>query len=44
MADKLNAGDQFPELELQVGESDSVSLPVRRESGYSIILFYRGHW
>jgi peroxiredoxin len=43
MADKLNAGDQFPQLSLQVGDS-TVVLPDLKESGYSIILFYRGHW
>ncbi len=43
MADKLNAGDQFPQLSLQLGDSAAV-LPELKESGYSILLFYRGHW
>jgi hypothetical protein len=43
MAEKLNAGDQFPQLSLLVGDS-SLALPQLKESGYSILLFYRGHW
>ena len=43
MAEKLNAGAQFPELSLTVG-TGSVKLPQLTDSGYSIILFYRGHW
>ncbi len=43
MAEKLNAGDQFPDIELRVG-NERMQLPQLRESGYSIVLFYRGHW
>ncbi|MCZ6831948.1 MAG: hypothetical protein O7F73_20640 [Gammaproteobacteria bacterium] len=43
MAEKLNAGAQFPELSLQIGD-DTLSLPQLKESGYSIVLFFRGHW
>ena len=43
MAEKLHGGAQFPEITLQVGGSTLV-LPQAKESGYSIILFYRGHW
>ena len=43
MAEKLNAGAQFPELSLNHGD-DSILLPPPRASGYSVILFYRGHW
>jgi hypothetical protein len=43
MQAKLNAGDIFPALTLQVGDG-SLVLPECKESGYSIILFYRGHW
>lgn len=43
MADKLKSGDQFPSLLLQVGDS-TVALPELKDSGYFIILFYRGHW
>ena len=43
MAEKLNAGEQFPELSLQAGDT-RIALPQLADSGYSIILFYRGHW
>jgi len=43
MADKLNGGDQFPELTLQVGDG-AIDVPTVKDAGYSIILFYRGHW
>ena len=43
MAEKLNAGAQFPELTLAVGDG-VVTLPEAKSSGYSIVLFYRGHW
>jgi hypothetical protein len=43
MAEKLNAGAQFPALSLKVGD-DTLALPQLKASGYSIVLFYRGHW
>lgn len=43
MSNKLNAGAEFPRLSLAVGD-ESLVLPEFKESGYSIILFYRGHW
>jgi peroxiredoxin len=43
MDEKLNAGDQFPPLTLQVGDG-TLQLPEIKDSGYSLILFYRGHW
>lgn len=43
MAEKLNGGDQFPGLTLQVGDN-AIDVPIVKDSGYSIILFYRGHW
>jgi hypothetical protein len=43
MTEKLNAGAHFPALSLQVGD-ETLALPQLRESGYSIVLFYRGHW
>lgn len=41
---KLDAGAQFPDLKLNIGESDSISLPGDINTDYAIILFYRGHW
>jgi hypothetical protein len=43
MAEKLGAGAQFPNLTLQVA-GGTFELPAVKEDGYSIILFYRGHW
>lgn len=43
MADKLNAGAHFPRLTLQFGDGTLV-VPELMDAGYSIILFYRGHW
>jgi hypothetical protein len=43
MAEKLDAGAQFPEVSLLVGDG-MLTLPEAKDSGYSIILFYRGHW
>ncbi len=43
MAEKLNAGNQFPELSLKVGDG-VLTLPEAKETGYNIVLFYRGHW
>jgi hypothetical protein len=43
MAEKLNAGTLFPPLSLLVGD-ETLLLPQTKDSGYSIILFYRGHW
>jgi len=41
--DKLNGGAHFPVLTLLAGEG-TLELPPVKDSGYSIILFYRGHW
>ena len=44
MSDKLNAGDQFPEITLTVGTDGTVTLPDQLDSNYGIVLFYRGYW
>ncbi|MDK1024238.1 MAG: hypothetical protein QGD92_08410 [Gammaproteobacteria bacterium] len=44
MSLKLNAGDQFPSVRLDIGESDSLTIPDDNSSPYTIVLFYRGHW
>lgn len=43
MAEKLDAGSKFPQLSLQVGDG-LLTLPEAKDAGYSIVLFYRGHW
>ncbi len=44
MADKLNAGDPFPKLTLQLADGGKLDLPEGIDSKYKVILFYRGHW
>jgi len=41
---KLNLGDRFPELRLNLAGGGSLTLPAGLNSRYSIVLFYRGHW
>ncbi|MEM7407938.1 MAG: hypothetical protein AAF458_21790 [Pseudomonadota bacterium] len=44
MAQKLDAGEQFPQLELDLVSGGSLVLPDGIETRYLIALFYRGHW
>lgn len=44
MAEKLNAGDSFPSLTLNLVGGDTLALPDGLDTSYSIVLFYRGHW
>ncbi len=44
MAEKLNAGDQFPSMTLTLTSGESLHLPGDLESDYTVVLFYRGHW
>ncbi len=44
MAAKLNTGDIFPELSLDLVGGGSLELPGGLEGNYRVILFYRGHW
>ena len=41
---KLNLGDTFPELKLNLAGGGSLTLPADLDSRYAIVLFYRGHW
>jgi hypothetical protein len=43
MSEKLYLGAQFPDLTLRV-DDDTLTLPEHKASGYTIVLFYRGHW
>jgi len=40
---RLNAGGTLPEFTLNVGQERLV-LPKDIDTGYAVILFYRGHW
>ena len=44
MAEKLNAGDTFPRMTLQLADGGTLELPGGIDARYKVILFYRGHW
>ncbi len=44
MAEKLNAGDPFPALTLDLVDGSKLELPGGLGARYEAILFYRGHW
>lgn len=44
MADKLNSGDVFPKLTLELADGGKLELPDGVDAKYKVILFYRGHW
>jgi peroxiredoxin len=44
MAAKLNTGDGFPQLTLDLVDGGKLSLPDGLDARYKVILFYRGHW
>jgi peroxiredoxin len=48
MAGKLNTGDAFPQLTLNLTDGSKLDLPAGvsedLSAKYAVILFYRGHW
>jgi len=44
MAEKLNTGDVFPHLTLDLVDGTKLELPAGLDARYKVILFYRGHW
>jgi hypothetical protein len=44
MAAKLNTGDAFPRLTLNLVGGGTLELPDGIDATYKVILFYRGHW
>ena len=44
MADKLDAGDVFPSLAIDLVGGGTMNVPEDMDAKYSIIMFYRGHW
>ena len=44
MAAKLNTGDPFPKLTLDLTDGGKLELPEGIDAKYKVILFYRGHW
>ncbi|MFK7733622.1 MAG: hypothetical protein AB8B48_18525 [Pseudomonadales bacterium] len=41
---KLDTGDTYPSMSVDLVSGGSVTLPDGLSSTYQIILFYRGHW
>ena len=44
MGDMLQQGDRFPQLELNLLDGGTLTLPGGAPSRYTALLFYRGHW
>jgi hypothetical protein len=44
MSGKLNAGEPFPRLTLDLVDGGKLELPGGLDARYKVILFYRGHW
>lgn len=44
MADKLDAGDAFPSLTLNLVGGGTLTVPDDLSTKYLVALFYRGHW
>ena len=44
MADKLDIGDAFPSLALNLADGRSITVPDDLGGLYRVILLYRGHW
>ena len=44
MSHKLDTGELFPSVTIQVVDGGHLTLPDDLDSKYKVILFYRGHW
>lgn len=44
MTQKLNTGDRFPSLVLNLVGGGTLTVPADLNATYSVLLFYRGHW
>ena len=44
MAEKLNTGDTFPALTLDLVDGTKLTVPQDLDARYNVLLFYRGHW
>ncbi len=44
MATKLDIGDAFPVMTLNLVGGGTATLPDLGDAKYQLILFYRGHW
>jgi peroxiredoxin len=41
---RLDNGDRFPDLTADLVRGDTLKLPAGSEPGWTVLLFYRGHW
>jgi hypothetical protein len=44
MVMRLENGDRFPDLEVELCNADKLRLPDDVGAGWAVVLFYRGHW
>jgi hypothetical protein len=44
MTHKLDSGEPFPGMTLNLMDGTRLELPEGLDAKYKIILFYRGHW
>ena len=44
MAEMLQQGSRFPQLDLTLLDGGTLALPGGAPSRYTALLFYRGHW
>jgi peroxiredoxin len=44
MGEKLQQGDRFPTLTLNLADGGTIRLPDEMPTRYAAVLFYRGHW
>jgi len=44
MSQKLDTGDLFPPLTLNLVDGGQITIPADLSTPYQILLFYRGHW
>ena len=44
MATKLDIGDAFPDMTLNLVDGGTAKIPDLVDAKYQMILFYRGHW
>jgi hypothetical protein len=42
--EKLNSGDDFPGISLNIAGGGTLNLPDDISTKFAIVLFYRGHW
>ena len=42
--DKLQQGDKFPAVTLNLLDGGTIEIPTDAPTRYTVLLFYRGHW